>query len=118
MTKEGLQELLYNYRKHKLNTEEIMSEKCLLFPRVICNDGFSISIQANQFAYCKPRNILEKWTCMELGFPSENEDLIIKYAENQKSLLSTVYPYVPMQVIVDVINTHGGLKNIEDFRGD
>lgn len=118
MTKEELQELLYNYRQHKLDTEEILSEKCLLFPRVICNDGFSISIQANQFTYCKPRNILEKWTCMELGYPNEKEDLIIQYAEDQTRFLDTVYPYVPMQVIASVINKHGGLKNIEDFRGE
>ena len=28
----------------------------LVFPRIVCNDGFSMSVQARAFCYCSPRN--------------------------------------------------------------
>jgi hypothetical protein len=74
-------------------------------PHVMCNDGFTISIQADEFMYCLPRENLTggEYTHVELGFPSEKDELIEKYREG------TVYPYVPIELVEKLIEKHGGL---------
>ena len=74
-------------------------------PRVLCADGFSISIQANQWVYCIPRKLLSncEYTHVELGYASEYEELLDEYKEGP------VYPYVPMEVVEKVIEKHGGI---------
>lgn len=50
--------------------------------RVICKDGFSISIQAGMYYYCEPRlNFVYEYKSVELGFPSEEDELINEYVE-------------------------------------
>lgn len=117
MTKEELQELLYNYRKRKLNTE-LWIGNLHMFPPVICNDGFEVSTQANINYSCEPREELAYWESMELCFPNQEEPLLNDYLSGWKRPFKDLYGCVPMQVIADVINKHGGLKNIEDFRGE
>lgn len=77
----------------------------LLRPRAKCKDGFSISIQANQFTYCTPKRVLisGEYSHLELGFASEYEELLDEYQEG------TIYPYVPMEVVEKVIEKHGGI---------
>lgn len=84
-----------------------------LRPRIICNDGFSMSVQASQYAYCMPRvtnGIF--YTEMEIGFPDKVEELIMKYAEDGNNPTETVYGYVPTEVINAVIEKHKGI-NVE-----
>lgn len=80
-------------------------------PRALCADGFSISIQANQWVYCTPKKLLPdgNYTFVELGFASQYEELLDEYSEG------TVYPYVPMEVVEKVIEKHGGIVG-EDAR--
>lgn len=52
-------------------------------PRLYCNDGYSISVQASSFHYCKPRlNGIQDYESVELGFPSTEDELINEYAED------------------------------------
>ena len=51
--------------------------------RVVCADGFNMSIQADEFVYCSPRNNDGPYTAVEIGFPSHHEDLILEFAEDQ-----------------------------------
>ena len=47
--------------------------------QVVCKDGFKMSVQANDSAYCSPRiNNAERYTSVEIGFPSEKEELTKK----------------------------------------
>lgn len=39
-------------------------------PRIICEDGESVSIQASKFTYCSPRDDFAPWYAVEAGFPS------------------------------------------------
>lgn len=39
-------------------------------PRVICNDGETLSVQAGQCIYCTPRDDFGPWDKVEVGFPS------------------------------------------------
>lgn len=78
-------------------------------PRVMCKDGFSISIQANRNAYCAPRaNDFVEYEKVELGFPSEIDELIEDYSEEPGST-DTVYGYVPVELVEQLLEKHGGI---------
>jgi len=85
--------------------------------RVICADGFSISIQANNGAYCHPRKDLEKvdgYSSFELGFPSEKDESIMTFAEDEDRPTDTVYGYVPRDVVEKLITSHGGITALKE----
>lgn len=79
-------------------------------PRAVCKDGFSISIQASCFHCCTPRisggDI--DYENVELGFPSEPDELIFNHAEDADHT-NTVYPYVPIDVVEELMKKHGGI---------
>ena len=82
-------------------------------PKIVCEDGFSVSIQVGQFLYCSPRKDFEdarNYHQMELGFPNQSEELLLEYAEDSENPTESVYGYVPVEVINKVIAKHGGLK--------
>lgn len=80
-------------------------------PRLYCNDGYSISVQASGFHYCKPRlNGIQNYESVELGFPSTEDELINEYAENDSIYTKIVYGYVPIEIVEELINKHGGIK--------
>jgi hypothetical protein len=82
--------------------------------KIICKDGFTMSVQANEGAYCNPRiNEAAKYTQVEIGFPSQREELIIEWAEDQGQPTDTVYGYVPTHVVNSVIAKHGGMVSGE-----
>ncbi len=86
--------------------------------QVVCADGFTMSVQAHDGAYCTPRiDNAPKYTHVEVGFPSQREDLIMKYAEEPDVPTQTVYGYVPVQTVTNVIAKHGGIVNGEIPRG-
>jgi len=84
-------------------------------PRIICNDGFSMSVQGSAGHYCSPRKTQSSYTSLEIGFPSDEESLIIEYAEDEHNLTDTVYGRVPVEIIQQVINKHGGINVEETF---
>ena len=50
--------------------------------RVVCADGFEMSVQAHNGAYCSPRmDNAEKYTSVEIGFPSQRESMLMEFAE-------------------------------------
>ena len=82
--------------------------------RIQCADGFSMSVQGNETAYCHPRtNNAEEYTQVEVGFPNMVEELLLSYAEEPDNPRGTVYGYVPAQVIVNVIAKHRGIVSGE-----
>ena len=86
--------------------------------RVVCADGFSMSVQAHQSAYCSPRvDNAEKYTSVEIGFPSKKESMIMQYCDEPGAPLDTVYGYVPVQTVTNVIAKHGGIVEGEVPRG-
>jgi len=81
-----------------------------LVPRVVCADGFSISVQASHGAYCSPRTNIGHWYQVECGFPSDTPTEIMDYCENSDKPTKTVYGYVPIELVEDLIAAHGGMK--------
>lgn len=79
-------------------------------PRIECFDGYSVSVQASVYAYCEPRETAcWPYTSVELGFPTESDILIDEYAEDPDNLTETVYGRVPIEIVIDLINKHGGI---------
>ena len=78
--------------------------------KIICADGFSMSVQASGTAYCTPRKTgAVRYSEVEIGFPSSREDLLLEYAEDQGNPTETVYGYVPANIVSLVIVKHGGI---------
>ncbi len=104
-------------------------------PRIVCNDGFSISVQASSFTYCHPRytqycasedvwliedgnegtvfvsNDYIPYDEVECGFPSEEDETLINYIETiNDDPTKAVYPYTPIDIVEKLIEKHGGFK--------
>jgi len=78
--------------------------------RVVCKDGFSMSVQAHEGAYCSPRvNNAETYTAVEVGYPNRLENLLMPWCEDDTRPCDTVYGYVPCHRVSLVITKHGGM---------
>ena len=116
-------------------------------PRIVCQDGYSVSVQANEYTYCAPRytqfQAEDGWhvingncwlsdkernfrtgnyipyEAVELGYPSEEDELINEFAEDEE-YTNTVYGYVPVDIVEKLIEKHGGFKEARKtvLRGD
>ena len=85
-----------------------------LYKRAVFADGFSVSIQAHDGAYCEPRrDSFRAYKSVELGFPSAPDPFIIDYAEDPTDLTGTVYAYVPAAVVYKMILAYGGISEGE-----
>ena len=80
-------------------------------PRIVCEDGFSMSVQAGKEIYSFPRENVKSgcYEAVEIGYPNAKEELICEYAESG-NYTDTIYPYVPVEVVEKVIEKHGGMK--------
>lgn len=88
-----------------------------LIPRAVCADGFSISVQCCRGNYCSPReDFADQYESMELGYPSgldEVTDSIIGEWAETPGTSDTVFGYVPVEVIDQLMEAHGGIKWVE-----
>ena len=55
-------------------------------PKVVCNDGFEMSVQAGQSLYSEPRDVADSYEEAEVGFPSTEESLLTSYAEDEEKV--------------------------------
>jgi len=74
--------------------------------QIKCQDGFTMSIQASSYHYCRPRNDQGPYTHVEVGFPSQAEPLLMPYAEDKSDPTGTVYCCVPREVVEAVVLKH------------
>ncbi len=89
-------------------------------PVILCNDGFTMSVQGNRNAYCQPRNDEGPYSHVECGFPSSkpSTSALRMYAEDlygkdeiDCNFTDTVYGYVPVGIVLDEFARHGGIKS-------
>ena len=85
-------------------------------PRIFCNDGFNFSVQGGVGSYSSPRKNSKDFTRMEIGFPSEVEELIMQFSEDKEMPTETVYGWVDCDIIQNVIDKHGGIDEVETFK--
>jgi hypothetical protein len=88
---------------------DVKEERRMKYKRIECKDGFSMSVQAGTSVYSDPRDDVGPYHSVECGFPSEYEELIIAYAEARHEPTKTVYGWVPVGVVTNVIAKHGGM---------
>ncbi len=81
-----------------------------LLPRIVCKNGLSLSVQANISAYCEPREDQGPWVSVEVGFPSRRIEALMPYCEDENRPTDTVYAFVPVKLVEQIIQDNGGLK--------
>ena len=99
-----------------LKNENMMTSTRL--PKIICVDGFSMSVQVGFSLYSTPKKVAKRYSAVEIGFPSEHEPLIEEFAEtfhqeDEGDYTDTVYPYVPVKIVDKVLKKHGGIDLTE-----
>ena len=104
-----------------MNLEEftkktILKEEYGIRPRIICNDGFKMSVQGGTGMYSNPREMTDFYLSMEIGFPSQKEELIMEYAEEADRPTETVYGWVDCKIIQQVIDKHKGIDVKKTFK--
>ena len=89
-------------------------------PHIVCEDGFEMSVQVGYSLYSTPKKIAKRYSAVEIGYPSEPEELIKEWAEftpfdedEEPDYTDTVYPYVPVRIVDKVLKKHGGIDIIE-----
>ena len=89
-------------------------------PRAICADGFTLSIQANAYAYCTPRRIdADKYSDVEVGLVSFPEPKILDWAEDRSVPTETIYPFIPVDLLDKVLlEEHGGIVGYVDITNE
>lgn len=81
--------------------------------RVCCLDGFNVSVVFFPGTYSEMESD-GTFVSVELGFPSQDEPLLSTLAEDSNNLSETVYPYVPVGVVDEILRKHGGI--VDEFR--
>jgi hypothetical protein len=93
-------------------------------PHIVCSDGFEMSVQVGYHLYSEPKKVAKRYSKVEIGYPSEREPLLEEYAElsmfdeNFVDYTDTVYPYVPVKVVNQVLKKHGGIDLTETLHGN
>ena len=89
-------------------------------PHIVCSDGFEMSVQVGYSLYSEPKKVAKRYSKVEVGYPSDHEPLIEKWAENlfedMPDFTDTVYPYVPVKIVNQVLKKHGGIDLTETLR--
>lgn len=103
-----------------MNLQEFTTTTCTsddwkVRPRIVCKDGFSMSVQGHPGSYSDPRRNTDTYIKMEIGFPSVIEELILPFAESPEKPTDTVYAYVDCNIIQEVIDKHGGIDEEKTF---
>lgn len=98
---------------HKIKFSALDGEPYLNhLPRIECADGFTMSVQASSGHYCSPRDSTGPWDAVEVGYPSAKVEAFMPYVDGGPDTepTDTVYGYVPIELVVDAIDAHGGIK--------
>ena len=80
--------------------------------RIICVDGFTMSVQASSHHYCSPKaDVVFAYSAVEIDSPSQPEELLEPYMEGDDGDAPTkaIYPYTPADVVLQIIAKHGGM---------
>ena len=107
-----------NHSRDSLMNQMLTSTR---LPKIVCVDGFEMSVQVGFSLYSTPKKVAKRYTTVEIGFPSEHEQLIEEYAEGSffdevPDYTDTVYPYVPVKIVDKVLKKHGGIDLLETLK--
>ena len=122
-----INEFIKNNLKVKVLNEDPLMRHMMTstrLPHIVCADGFTMSVQVGYSLYSTPRKVAKRYSAVEIGYPSDHEPLIEKYAESfykedemdVTDYTDTVYPYVPVKIVNQVLKKHGGIDLTETLR--
>lgn len=80
-----------------------------IYKRVVCADGFTISMQASHMTNCRPKDDSGPYSKIEMAYPNRGDSLIQRYAEDPDDPTRTIYSYVPADIVRRLIAKHGGV---------
>lgn len=89
----------------------------LLRPWITCASGFTFSVQASKNHYCTPRmDHAVRYTHVEVGYPSKRIEALMEYIDgSEEDPTKSVYGYVPIEVVVKIIQDEGGLTDLVEW---
>ena len=105
-----INEFLRKYRKQRNGMQ-------IVRPRVRCADGYTVSVQAGDRWNSEPRLDTGWYGKVELGYPTEKDTELQSYAKNKRDLCGSVYDFVPVKLVDEVLTKHGGIVGA-DFSND
>ena len=120
-----INEFIKNNLKVKVLNEDPLMKHMMTssrLPHIVCNDGFTMSVQVGYSLYSTPKKVAKRYSNVEIGYPSEHEPLIEEYAECftfeelDIDFTDTIYPYVPVKIVDKVLKKHGGIDITETLR--
>lgn len=87
-----------------------------MFTVVVCRDGFSFECQASKRHRCEPQDKsannkggMANYEELEVHCPSEPVAALLDYADDPDNPTKTAYGYVPVALLQNIIEQHGGL---------
>ena len=122
MMKTSINEFIKNNLKVEVLSEDPLMKHMMTssrLPHIVCSDGFEMSVQVGYSLYSEPKKVAKRYSAVEIGYPSEREPLIEKYVESiyeDPDYTDTVYPYVPVKIVNQVLKKHGGIDLTETLR--
>ncbi len=82
---------------------------------VTCADGFRVSIQASSTHYCQPRDDRGPYHLVECGYPTAPMTSLAEWIEGEDiEATQTVWGYVPIVKVAEVLASHGGILSEDD----
>ena len=86
-------------------------------PKIVCTDGFKMSVQGHEMTYSIPKKVATEFEAMEIGFPSQQEDLIMEFiVPPGDKPTQSVYGFIPIDLIEQIIEKHGGIDEKATFK--
>ncbi len=78
-------------------------------PKVICRDGFLMSVQASP-NHASSRDLHGEWATVEVGFPIPRHHIPEAWDEYQHpDTPENIWCYVPVEKVQNLIDAHGGI---------
>jgi hypothetical protein len=92
-----------------LKEEPYLHEYSKVHEHLVCNDGTTLSVQASGTHYCCPRvNNCKFYSEVEVYFVSSDVPKCwLKYGDN----VDNPFAYIPVVMVEEFIDSHGGIKN-------
>tara|TARA_R110000824_G_scaffold169965_7_gene347161 strand:+ start:2688 stop:3089 length:402 start_codon:yes stop_codon:yes gene_type:complete len=110
------------YKRYPQNDDLAGTDNVALVtrPTLVCNDGFTMSVQASSAHMCTPKQSFKpdlkhgskRYYRVEVGFPSENIPEFLDYLDwpvEEVDSTNSIYAYVPVEAVEEVIVKHGGI---------
>lgn len=85
-------------------------------PMIVCNDGFKLFIGTGKGHYTEPQTERMRgidYTSLEVMYPSSEDKILSGFAKEylflSDSIVNSTIPYVPIEMLVKVLESHKGI---------